>query len=134
VAPISVGIISCGLVTVGAVGLGVIGMGTVGVGLLGLGASAIGYKAYASMSSLGWESAFSNGFSIAKEAAVGPIAYAEQVNNELAVSMTNLSTVDQTYVLVLAIMAVLVLVPVIWYSRTVRRNFRKPEKDRDQGS
>lgn len=129
VAPVSVGIVSVGLVTVGAVGFGLVGMGTVGIGLLGMGASAIGYKAYASMSSLGWESAFSNGFSIAKEAAVGPIAYAEQVNNEAAVALTNLSTVSQTYVVVLAIMAVLVLVPVIWYARAVRKNFRKPKGD-----
>lgn len=129
VAPISVGIVSVGLITVGAVGFGLVGMGAVGLGLLGIGASAIGYKAYASMSALGWESAFSPGFSIAKEAAIGPIAYAEQVNNELAASITNLSTVDQSYALILGIMALLVIVPVVWWARVVRKKMRKPKAD-----
>ncbi|MDX2428198.1 MAG: sigma-70 family RNA polymerase sigma factor [Xanthomonadales bacterium] len=123
VAPISVGIVSCGLVTVGAVGFGVVGMGTVGVGLLAMGAAAIGYKAYASLSAMGWESAFSQGFSIAKQAAIGPIAYAEQVNNEMAASISNLSTVNQAFAVILGVMALLVIVPVVWYSRAVRKNF-----------
>jgi len=123
VAPISVGIVSCGVVTVGAVGIGLVGMGTVGIGLLGMGAAAIGYKAYASLSAMGWESAFSQGFSIAKQAAIGPIAYAEQVNNELAASISNLSTVNQTFALVLGVMALLVIAPVVWYARAVRKNF-----------
>jgi MFS family permease len=129
VAPVSVGIVSVGLVTVGAVGFGLVGMGAVGIGLLAMGASAIGYKAYASMSALGWESAFSPGFSIAKEAAIGPIAYAGQVNNELAASISNLATVDQSYALILGIMALLVIVPVVWWARVVRKKMRKPAAD-----
>lgn len=121
VAPISVGIISGGLITVGAVGFGLISIGTVGVGLLAMGASAIGYKAYGSLSALGWESAFSVGFSTAKEAAVGPIAYADQVNNELAASISNLESVGQSYVTILGIMAILVIVPVVLYARAVRK-------------
>ena len=124
VAPISVGIVSFGLVTVGAVGFGLVGMGTVGIGLLAMGATAIGYKAYASLSALGWESAFSQGFSIAKQAAIGPIAYAEQVNNEMAASISNLSTVNQTFAVILGVMALLVIAPVVWYSRAVRKNFK----------
>lgn len=130
IAPISVGIVSFGIISVGAVGFGLIGTGTVGIGLLAMGATAIGYKAYASMSSLGWESAWSGGFSIAKEAAVGAIAYAEQVNNELAVSITNLSTVNQSYAVILGIMAFLVLVPVIWWGQAVRKKVRNPDGDR----
>lgn len=129
VAPVSVGIVAGGLVTVGAVGFGLIGMGTVGIGVLGLGAVAIGYKAYSSTSSLGWESAFSPGFSIAKDAAIGPIAYAKEVNNEVAAAMTNLSTVDQTYGIVLGVMALLVIVPVFLWSNAVRKKIRKPASD-----
>ena len=129
VAPISVGIISCGLVSIGVAGFGLVGMGTVGIGLLGMGASAIGYKAYASLSALGWNSAFSGGFSIAKVAAVGPVAFAEHVNSELAVSITNLSTVNQSYAVILGIMAVMVIVPVVWYARVVRIRMRKPSAD-----
>lgn len=129
VAPVSVGIFSVGLVTAGAVGFGVAAMGTVGVGLLAMGASAIGYKAYASMSAMGWESAFSPGFSIAKEAAIGPVAYAKHINNELAASISNLSTMDQSYGVILGITAVLVIVPVVWWSCIVRQKMRKPSAD-----
>jgi RNA polymerase sigma factor (sigma-70 family) len=129
VAPISVGIVSCGLFTVGAVGFGLIGMGTVGIGLLGIGASAIGYKAYGSLSAMGWEGAFSQGFSIAKEAAIGPVAYAEQINNELAASILDLSMADQSYAAILGFMAILVIVPVVWYARVVRKRMRKPAGD-----
>jgi hypothetical protein len=129
VAPVSVGIISCGFLTVGAVGFGLIAMGTVAVGLLAIGASAIGYKAFGSLSAMGWEGAFSPGFSIAKEAAIGPIAYAREVNNELAASLVNLSVMDQTYVWFLGIMAFLVIVPVAWYASVVRKKTRKPFVD-----
>ena len=129
VAPVSVGIIAGGIISIGAVGLGIIGTGTVGIGLLGMGASAIGYKAYSSMSSLGWESAFSGSFAIAKEAAIGRIAFAKEVNNELAAAMTNLSTIEQSYALVLGVMAVLVLVPVIWWSSVIRKQNRKATTD-----
>ncbi len=126
VAPISVGIASCGIVSVGAVGVGLVGIGTVGIGLLAIGASAIGYKAYGSLTATGWESAFSPGFSIAKDAAIGPFAYAEHVNTELAAEIANMSTVDQSYVAILGGMALLVLVPVILWSRAVRKKMRKP--------
>jgi hypothetical protein len=129
VAPISVGIVSCGILTVGAVGFGLIAMGTVGIGLLAIGASAIGYKAYGSLSAVGWESSLSGSFAIAREAAVGPIAYAKEVNNELATPIVNLSTVDQTYALFLGVMAFLVIVPVVWYARAVRKKMQKPSAD-----
>ncbi len=129
VAPISVGIVSFGFLSVGAVGFGLIAMGTVGVGILAIGASAIGYNAFGSISALGWESAFSPVFSIAKDAAIGAVAYADQVNNELAATLANMSTVDQSYTLVLGLMAALVLVPVVWWSQTVRKKIRKPAED-----
>ncbi len=129
VAPVSVGIISAGVFTVGAVGFGLISMGTVGVGVLAMGACAIGYKAYSSLSSLGWESAFSQSFSVAKEGAIGHIAYAKEVNNEAAVAITNLSTVGDTYMMVLGIMTLLVIVPVVCYASAVRKKMRKPVQD-----
>ncbi len=78
---------------------------------------------------MGWESAFSPAFSIANEAAIGPIAFAGEVNNELAASIVNLSTVNQSYVWFLAIMALLVIVPVVWYARAVRKKMQKPSAD-----
>lgn len=125
VAPISVGIVSIGVISIGAVGLGLIGIGTIGIGIFGFGASAIAYKAYASLSALGWESAFSNGFSIAKEAAIGPISFANHINNELAAELTNLTTLNQSYLWVLTAIAVLVIVPSALHSKKVRQRMRK---------
>lgn len=125
VAPISVGIVSAGLFTIGALGLGVFGMGTVGIGVIAFGASTIGYKAYGSLSALGWESAFSNGFAIAKDGAIGAIPLAEHVNNEQAVEIVNLTALGDYYLWALGVMALLVIVPAAWHSNQVRRRMRR---------
>lgn len=124
IAPISVGIISFGVVTIGAVGFGLFSMGTVAIGFIAFGASAIGYKAYASLSALGWESALSGGFSFAHEAAVGFIAYAGQVNNELANEVVNLKLFEDTYLWALAVIAFFVIVPSIWHAAKVKKRMR----------
>ena len=125
VAPISVGIISVGILSVGAVSIGLLALGTVAIGLIGFGASAIAYKAYASLSSLGWESAFSNGFSYAIHGAIGPIALAEDVNNEAANDWVNLALFSQSYTLMLAIICILVIVPAVWYATKVRQRMKR---------
>ncbi len=125
VAPVSVGIVSFGLFSIGAVGFGLFGVGTVAIGIIGFGAAAIAYKAYASLSALGWSSAFSQGISVAREAAVGPIAYAENVNSELAFEIASLAAMDQVYLWVFAAIAALVIIPAAWHSNTVRRRMRK---------
>ncbi len=124
IAPISVGIISVGAITIGAVGIGIFSMGTVAIGFIAFGASAIAYKAYASLSSLGWESALSNGFSIAHDAALGPIAYADQVNNAQAAEIINLTLFSQNYHWVLAVIAFFVIVPSVWHSNKVKQLMR----------
>jgi len=125
IAPISVGIVSVGVISIGAVGLGVIGLGTIGIGVIGFGASAIAYKAYSSLSSLGWDSALSDGFSIAKEAAIGPISFSKHINNEQAAEIVNLAAFEQFYLWPLTTIAVLVIVPAVWYSNKVRQRMRK---------
>jgi len=125
IAPVSVGIISVGLISVGAVGLGLLGLGTVGIGVISFGASAIGYKAYASLSALGWDSALSAGFSIAQEAALGPIAFAKHINSEQAADIANLALMNQSYLLILAAIAIVVIVPAVWHSNKVRQRMRK---------
>ena len=127
VAPISVGIISVGAVTVGAVGVGVLSLGTVAIGVIGFGASAVAYNAYASLSSLGWQSAFSQGFSVALDAAIGPFAYAEHTNSEKAADIAQLSLFDQHYLWLLVAIAVLVIVPAAWHSHTVRKRMQVKE-------
>ncbi|NVK55519.1 MAG: sigma-70 family RNA polymerase sigma factor [Alteromonadaceae bacterium] len=125
VAPISVGIISVGVITVGAVGFGLLSLGTVAIGVIAFGASAIGFKAYSSLSSLGWESALSGGFAIAKDAAVGQIAYAEHVNTDIAGNIAQLNFFTQYYHWLLALIAVLVIVPAAWHSRAVRKRMKR---------
>lgn len=125
IAPISVGIVAVGVLSVGALGFGLIGAGTVAIGFIGFGASAIAYKAYASLSALGWESAFSGGFSMAKEAAIGPLSFATQINNEHAAEISNLALLDQSYLWALTAIAVFVIAPSVWYSNKVRQRMRK---------
>jgi hypothetical protein len=122
IAPISVGILAAGGLSVGAVSLGVISLGTIAIGF---GASAIAYKAYSSLSSLGWESAFSAGFSIANDAAIGPVAFAKQVNNEQAAEIADLAAFGQSYTWLLLVIAVLVIIPAAWHSNQVRQRMRK---------
>ena len=125
VAPVSVGIVAAGLFSVGVVGLGLFGVGTVGIGIIGFGAAAVAYKAYASLSALGWSSAFSQGISVAKDAAIGPVAFAEHVNNETAFQIANLAAMDQVYLWILGAIAALVIVPAAWHSNKVRERMRK---------
>ena len=124
VAPISVGILSVGIVTVGNIGIGLFATGTAALGVVAFGASAIGYKAYASLTSLGWESAISNGFSVAKEAAIGPVAYAEQMNNSIAAELSNLQLIGNNYSWLLMIIAIVVIVPSALHAKNVRQRMR----------
>ncbi|MFC3123156.1 sigma-70 family RNA polymerase sigma factor [Agaribacter flavus] len=126
VAPISVGIVSLGVISIGAVSIGLLSLGTITLGLIGFGASAIAYKAYASLSALGWQSAFSNAFSIANEAAIGPISQAKHVNSELAAELTNINVFAQHYSWILLLMSIAVIVPSIWYSIKVRERLKLP--------
>lgn len=125
VAPVSVGIVSVGLIGVGAIGLGVVGIGTVAFGVIAFGASAIAYKAYGSMSSIGWESAWSGGFAIAQEAAIGSVAFAKHVNNELAAGIVNITALSHSYLWVLGAIAILVITPAVWHSNKVRKRMQK---------
>ncbi|MFC3116508.1 RNA polymerase sigma factor [Cellvibrio fontiphilus] len=125
IAPISVGIVSVGIISIGAVGAGLLGMGTIGIGAIGFGASAIGYKAYGSFSALGWESAASGGFSIAREAALGAIPFAEQINNEQAADIASLALFYQSSIWMLSAITFFVVVPAILYAHMVRKRLGK---------
>lgn len=125
IAPVSVGIVSFGVISIGAVGFGILGIGVVGIGVIGFGVSAIAYKAYASLSALGWESAFSSGFATAKEAAIGAIAQASHVNNDMAAEVINLSGLSQNYLWILAAIAALVIIPAVWHSIKVQQRMKK---------
>lgn len=121
VAPICVGIVSFGIISIGAVGIGILGLGTVAIGVIAFGTSAIGVKAYSSLSSLAWDSSVSGGFAIAKDAAIGPIAYAEHTNNSAAVAIARLELFQQHYLWLLALIAILVIIPALGYFHKVKR-------------
>ncbi len=121
IAPISVGVVSVGVVTVGALGLGILAAGTVAIGFIGFGASSIAYKAFGSLSALGWESAVSGGFAIAKEAALAPLPFARIVNNDQAADIANLAAINQGHLWVLGAISVLVIAPAVWHSTMVRK-------------
>ena len=124
VAPIAVGIVSVGIVSCGAIGVGVFSVGTVAIGVLAFGASAIGYNAYAAFSSLGWDSAVSGGFSIAREAAVGPVALAKNTNTELAYELAHFTLFEGSYLWILSIIAMLVIIPAYLNFKEVRRRIK----------
>jgi len=125
VAPVSVGIVSIGLLSVGSISFGVVGLGMVAWGVLAFGSSAIGWNAYSSLSSLGGDTAFSGGFAVAREAAIGGVAFAAEVNNEAAAELTRLGAFEASYVGILGLIAVLVIVPVVLYAKAVRKRFGK---------
>lgn len=134
IAPISVGIVSVGVISIGAVGVGLVGLGTIGIGVIGFGASTIAYKAYASLSALGWESAISGGFSIANEAALGPIAFAKYINTEQAAEISNLALLNENYLWVLSAIAIFVIVPAVLHSNKVRQRMKKTKKSASRES
>ncbi|MEP7704920.1 sigma-70 family RNA polymerase sigma factor [Paraglaciecola sp. 25GB23A] len=124
IAPISVGIVTVGVISIGAVSFGLFSLGTVAIGMFGFGVSAIAYKSYGAFSAFGWESAFSNGFSVAADAAIGPFAYAAQINNQQAAELSNLAMLNQSEHWILAMIAIFVIVPAAWYSRKVRQKMK----------
>ncbi|KXI30974.1 RNA polymerase sigma factor [Paraglaciecola hydrolytica] len=127
IAPISVGIVSVGIISVGAVSFGLFSLGTVAIGIIGFGASAIAYKAYASLSAFGWQSAVSGGFSVAVDGAIGPIAYADNINNQQAAEIVNLALLNFNYQWILAMIAILVIVPAAWHAQQVRKRMKLPK-------
>jgi len=122
---IAVGAVSVGLVSFGAVGLGLVGLGSIGVGAIALGAVAIGYRAWASMSALGWETAQGYGFALAKTAAEGPIAIARHANDAIAREMLANPHLDAHTMIFLVAVTILAIAPVAAYAAAVRRRLGK---------
>jgi len=121
IAPFSIGAIAIGLFAVGSLGLGVISLGTAGMGFLAVGCMAVGVKAYAWLSALGWETAQGSGFSIARIAAEGPLAFAQHANDPIARRILADPNAEQTQMIVLIVISLLSLVPIALYARAVRK-------------
>jgi len=121
VAPICVGGFAAGFVSIGAVSVGVIGLGTFAVGLLAIGGIAVGLKAFAGLSALGWFTAQSNGFGIARVAAEAPVALAQYTNDATARALLHDPRAQQNQMIFLIVVTLAVLIPMTVYAGEVRR-------------
>jgi RNA polymerase sigma factor (sigma-70 family) len=125
IAPISIGAFSVGLLSIGALGVGVIGLGTFGVGLFAMGAVSVGVKAFAWLTALGWETAQSGGFAIARIAAEGPVALALHANDPIAREFLANPDAERNQSLFIIVMVLFSLVPLAYYARAVRQRLGK---------
>ena len=98
-----------------------ISLGTASVGVLALGCMTVGVKAYAWLSALGWETAQGSGFSIARIAAEGPVAFAQYANDPVARQILADPHAEQNQMIFLIVVTVLSLVPIAYYARAVRQ-------------
>jgi RNA polymerase sigma factor (sigma-70 family) len=121
IAPISVGAISVGVFSVGALSVGLIGLGTLGVGWLAMGCAAVGVKAYAWISALGWQTATSNGFGIARIAAEAPVALAQHANDPIARAILANPHAERNQMIFFIVIVLFSILPLIYYVGEVRR-------------
>jgi hypothetical protein len=82
VAPVSIGACAIGLFSYGAMAIGALAVGGFGFGIWAFGAFAFGWQASAGCA-IAWNIASGAQYAIAHQFALGPIAHAAQVNNEL---------------------------------------------------
>jgi hypothetical protein len=83
VAPVSIGACAIGLFAYGAMAVGALAVGGFGFGIWAFGALAFGWQSSAGCA-IAWNLASGGQYAIAHQFALGPIAHAAQVNNELA--------------------------------------------------
>ncbi|MEI6355743.1 MAG: hypothetical protein WCP53_01425 [Verrucomicrobiota bacterium] len=121
VAPISLGAVAVGLFALGSVSIGVVSVGTAGVGWLAIGCMAVGVRAYAWLSALGWQTAAGGGFSIARTAAEGPVAFAPHANDAVARQMLAAPQDDPDQLVFMIVISLASLIPIACYARAVRR-------------
>ncbi|KAB2642431.1 MAG: sigma-70 family RNA polymerase sigma factor [Verrucomicrobia bacterium] len=121
VAPISLGAVAVGLFALGSVSIGVISVGTAGVGWFAIGCMAVGVRAYAWLSALGWQTAAGGGFSIARTAAEGPVAFAPHANDAVARQMLAAPQDDPDQLIFMIVISLASLIPIACYARAVRR-------------
>lgn len=121
VAPLSVGSVGIGLVTVGNFSVGVISLGTVAVGWIALGCVSAGANAIAWLSALGWHSARSGGFAVARLAAEGPVAFAAHANDAAAHALLADPHAERNMMLFLGMIVLFGFVPVVCFARAVRQ-------------
>ena len=121
IAPVSAGSVSVGLIAVGNVSVGLFSFGTVAVGGLAFGCATIGAHAGAWLSALGWNTAQGGGFSVARIAAEGPVAFAEHANDAAARAIFEAPRLIQDPTSVLTALSLVSIIPLIAYMLGVRK-------------
>ena len=119
---ISVGAVSVGLVSVGSVAVGAVAAGTLGVGVLGFGAMAIGKFAMGAYA-VGWTAA-AGAIAVAHEYAWGEHAVAWHANDLQAGAFMLRHHAQEVFNGLLALTAVLVVLPSLAYAALLRRRRR----------
>ncbi len=82
VAPVSIGACAIGLFSYGAMAFGALAVGGFGFGIWAFGGLAFGWQVSAGCA-IAWNIASGGRYAIAHQFALGPVAHAAQVNNEL---------------------------------------------------
>jgi RNA polymerase sigma factor (sigma-70 family) len=121
VAPVSVGAVAIGLFAAGSLSIGVVSIGTVGVGFIAVGCMSAGVKVYGWLSALGWHTAASGGFAMARIAAEGPVAFAQHANDAVADRILSDPHAARTQMVIFVVSSVLSIFPIAYYARAVRR-------------
>ena len=125
VAPVSFGAVSVGIFSVGSASFGLLSLGTIALGWTVIGCASIGVRAFGWLSALGWDTAQSGGFSLARRAAEGPVAFAAHANDAAARAILANPQGEQNQMAVVSVITVLSLLPVIYYAWAVRRRMGK---------
>lgn len=124
VAPVSVGMVAAGGIAIGAVAVGVVPMGAVALGALVLGGAAVGLVAIGGYA-VAWNGA-AGGLAVAHHFAGGGHAFAAHANDIAARDWFIATLPPYTFPLMLAVLAILALVPTAilawWQRRTIRRS------------
>ncbi len=128
VAPVSVGAFSVGLISVGSCSFGLFSLGTMAFGWLAVGCGSVGVKAYAWLSALGWDTAQSSGFGLARRAAEAPVAFAAHANDAAARAILANPQAEQNQMIFLTVITVLSLAPIAYYAWAVRRRLGQAKK------
>ncbi|MFT3867567.1 MAG: sigma-70 family RNA polymerase sigma factor [Nibricoccus sp.] len=134
IAPISVGSVAVGLVAVGNLSLGLFSFATVAVGWLAIGCASIGVHAGGWLSALGWSTAQGSGFSVARLAAEGPLAFAPHANDAAARALMGAPASPQDQLGLITVLTLAALVPIIAYALGVRKRLGPFSKDNHRRS
>ncbi|HET7844880.1 MAG TPA: sigma-70 family RNA polymerase sigma factor [Xanthomonadales bacterium] len=122
IAPVSVGMVAAGGISIGAVAIGVVPMGAFAIGALALGGAAIGLVAIGGYA-VAWNGA-AGGLAVAHHFAGGGHAFAAHANDIAARDWFVANLPSYTFPLMLAVLAVLALVPtavLAWWQRRILR-------------